>query len=174
MKNLTLIFSLFLLIGLQACQKEETPDVDQDPANNGIEGVWDLVRADQDNGLIVTDGQQAATYYSRSSNPKGSYKIYSDGTFKSETGYTNNLFMDIFGTVFEQIQTIPLTKVNGSYTFDSNTMKFTVTNNNQTTVYDVEELTDNKLLMTTSIYQSKMQNGSTSITTALLTVELER
>ena len=174
MKNIVIAASLLFFIGFQSCKEAETTNPNQDPANDGIVGVWNFVRADQDNGVITTDGIQYATYYSRSSDPQGTYKMFEDGTFESNTGYVNTLTMDLFGNPFESISTIPLTKITGTYEYDESTQELHITNNGFSGVYEILEFTDTKLLMKTSIKKTETQGMSTSVTTADVTLELAR
>lgn len=168
MKNLTLICAAFLFIGLNACKKDDvtpTPE-EKELINDGIYGGWTVDSILQKNGLIRVDGLEYATYHTVSSNMNGTYSLYTDNTFKSDVGYTQTTFYNIFGVEMEQSNKVPQTKTDGTFSYNENTMRIEFTNNGNTSVADIIELTDSTCVWMTKIQKSETDGQSVSVTTA--------
>lgn len=186
MKILTRAFVIFALIMASSCEKEknteEEPTVENNEntgSGNGsgsgnnstslssiIVGSWEMTDFEQQNGVISTMGNQAATFTASGSDFKGELQFLSNGTTVSNLGYKYTLNITYTGMPpMPQTQTLPQTQITGSYQVISNNKISTNAMDGKTAEMTVSDLTSTSMTITYAINESTTQNGITSTTT---------
>jgi hypothetical protein len=147
MKNL-LIIPITLCLILSGCK-------DDGPTPTPLSKVV------QENGTIHWDGELVATFTAVSTKEVGTVEFKSDSTFKSDIAYTSTTSLNFGGTVQDQTSDIPQTVTTGTFSYDSTSKVFIVTNSVGGVKQEAEmlELTSTKLVYKSKIYQKQTQNG---------------
>jgi hypothetical protein len=167
MKKILFISVAFLIFS--SCKDDTTPTVNNKTGqtNSLLEGIWKLADVKQQEGKMSSEGVPVATFTAQSSDETGTVEFKSDGTFKSEFGYTSTMTMMITGFPDQEIESIiPPTVITGTWMYDDAAKEVSMTNTGDSTVQtaSVLELTSTKFMYLFSVYQSETQDGVTSET----------
>jgi hypothetical protein len=181
------IFKTLLLcsaVVLASCSKDDDDDSGNNAGGNSgsvtlssvIEGEWDLVSFEQQNGSTSVNGNPTATFSSVGRDFEGGMIFNSDGSMSADMGYTTDLETVVAGvqTITETI-TFPKTQTSGTYQVLSNTEIAAIgVAGSDPITYTVSNLTATTMTWTAPITATQSQGGITNTSTFDVVIGLEK
>ena len=152
MSKLAHLLVILLILNVQSCKK----DNDSEPSprysepkviiTGPILGTWNFESYNVLNG----ESSNAYTYHSESFNEQGFWKFNVDGTYTSEISYKETYTQKNLFPPYEESISIynrTLTKVSGTYAFNSTKSAVILKYDGYEKIYEIEELTPSKMIL---------------------------